>query len=156
MLYCGASKLAELHRQWTPAHIHIHRRVPAFSTLHPQDTTSSSDINIHIHITKMAEPPQQTAAAAFPAPPVFYKNFTLENQRKLEELQAAPASTQSDDGSATESKETASQSLPPELLCLIPPKPPTEGQYRSFGDTWNVRMLSCRIALGSYRSGWVM
>ncbi|KAF3902525.1 hypothetical protein ABW21_db0204739 [Orbilia brochopaga] len=76
----------------------------------------------------MAEEQQRNTASAFPAPPPFFKNFTPENQAKLKELQRE--STPKDDGGA--------QTLPPELVCLIPPKPPTEGQYRSFGDAWNI------------------
>ncbi|KAK6354821.1 Mediator of RNA polymerase II transcription subunit 7 [Orbilia brochopaga] len=79
----------------------------------------------------MADDQQRNTASAFPAPPPFFKNFTPENQAKLKELQRA-SNRAEDDGGAS------SQQLPPELVCLIPPKPPTEGQYRSFGDAWNI------------------
>ncbi|KAJ6261337.1 Mediator of RNA polymerase II transcription subunit [Drechslerella dactyloides] len=80
----------------------------------------------------MADDQQRNTASAFPAPPPFFKNFTPENQAKLKELQRESNRVEDDGGDAP------SQSLPPELVCLIPPKPPTEGQYRSFGDTWNI------------------
>ncbi|KAF3936928.1 hypothetical protein ABW19_dt0207276 [Dactylella cylindrospora] len=81
----------------------------------------------------MADEQQRNTASAFPAPPQFYKNFTAENQAKLKELRGASSQNSED-----LTQEDASNALPPELLCLIPPKAPTEGQYRSFGDTWNI------------------
>ncbi|KAK6526975.1 Mediator of RNA polymerase II transcription subunit 7 [Arthrobotrys megalospora] len=78
----------------------------------------------------MADEQQRNTASAFPTPPTFYTHFTPANQEKLKEFQAA-AAKDADEGNA-------SRELPDELVCLIPPKPPTEGQYRSFGDTWNI------------------
>ncbi|KAK6538867.1 Mediator of RNA polymerase II transcription subunit 7 [Orbilia ellipsospora] len=84
----------------------------------------------------MADDQQRNTASAFPAPPPFYSHFTLENQAKLKEFQAQEAS--GNDETNVGENASSQQQLPPELVCLIPPKPPTEGQYRSFGDTWNI------------------
>ncbi|KAF3917871.1 hypothetical protein ABW20_dc0107188 [Dactylellina cionopaga] len=86
----------------------------------------------------MADEQQRNTASAFPAPPTFYEHFTEENQAKLKEIQASLLSSTSNPSEGDDAAKHASQSLPPELVCLIPPKPPTEGQYRSFGDTWNI------------------
>ena len=78
----------------------------------------------------MAEQPQPaTISAAFPAPPPFYKSFTPQN---LERLQAHLKST----GQPTQPPTASTPdvlSLPAELRNLIPPPPPAEGKYRSFG-----------------------
>ena len=65
--------------------------------------------------------------AAFPPPPPFYKQFTVENLAKLEDLQGAEAES---------NKETTA--LPKELQYLVPPPPPIEGSYHSFGGTYEV------------------
>ena len=66
---------------------------------------------------------QQQALSAFPAPPPFYKHFTPDNLLRVKELQ--------DSG----------QDIPPELRPLLPPAPPEEGTYHSFGDPYHVRSL---------------
>ncbi|TKA58703.1 hypothetical protein B0A49_10562 [Cryomyces minteri] len=74
----------------------------------------------------MAEEERRTSSAPFPAPPPFYKFFTEENLSRLKELQStAPKSTSTTASSILD--------LPPELRYLIPPEPPNNGKYRSFG-----------------------
>ena len=84
----------------------------------------------------MAEEQDSRRASLFPAPPTFYTHFTPANQEKLKEFQAA---------AKNDEDENASKELPAELVCLIPPKPPTE-KYQSFGQIWTVRLSSHRFA----------
>jgi mediator of RNA polymerase II transcription subunit 7 len=60
-------------------------------------------------------------SSAFPPPPPFYKFFTSENLRLLKS------------GNPPESPEKKR-----ELQYLVPPAPPTEGSYSTFGDVWPV------------------
>ncbi|KAF3207139.1 Mediator of RNA polymerase II transcription subunit 7 [Orbilia oligospora] len=76
----------------------------------------------------MAEEQDSRRASLFPAPPTFYTHFTPANQEKLKEFQAA---------AKNDEDENASKELPAELVCLIPPKPPTE-KYQSFGQIWTL------------------
>ena len=82
----------------------------------------------------MADQPQPgTISAAFPAPPPFYNSFTPHN---LESLQAHLESSGQSTSPATQPTTAPIPdilSLPPELRNLIPPPPPAEGKYRSFG-----------------------
>ncbi|KAK6512277.1 Mediator of RNA polymerase II transcription subunit 7 [Arthrobotrys musiformis] len=77
----------------------------------------------------MAEEQDSRRASLFPAPPTFYTHFTPANQEKLKEFQTA-IKTDGDD-------QDASKELPAELVCLIPPKPPTD-KYQSFGQIWTL------------------
>lgn len=86
----------------------------------------------------MAEQTQhpQQISAPFPAPPPFYKHFTKENTSQLRRIRReADASQQhADEVNGNEHKRDVDiLSLPPELRYLIPPPPPTEGKYKSFG-----------------------
>jgi mediator of RNA polymerase II transcription subunit 7 len=56
-----------------------------------------------------------------PAPPPFWKQFTPENIAQVKELQ--------ENG----------EPVPTTLEVLLPPPPPTDGKYRSFGDIFDVR-----------------
>ncbi len=74
-------------------------------------------------------------SAAFPAPPPFCKHFTSENLVRLQEV--CP------DHGSEEVRRDALESaqllgLPPELRYLIPPEPPQDGIYKSFGAQYNV------------------
>ena len=74
----------------------------------------------------MAEQQQPSVlSAAFPAPPPFYKHFTSENIDRLKDLQQHQA-------------EAELNELPEDLRYLVPPLPPTDGTYSSFGDSYNV------------------
>ncbi|KAI9759578.1 MAG: hypothetical protein M4579_002244 [Chaenotheca gracillima] len=85
-------------------------------------------------------------AAAFPAPPPFYKHFTPENLARLKQIQnpqqipSNSPSTSTFVSQRTPPKSPAEDKdpLPAELRCLIPPPPPTTGPYRSFGDQFQL------------------
>ncbi|KAI9765422.1 MAG: Mediator of RNA polymerase II transcription subunit 7 [Geoglossum simile] len=83
----------------------------------------------------MAEPQQgHTHAAAFPAPPPFFRHFTTENLSRLKDQRAGTQRAVS--GGSTNQAEL--ENLPDELRCLIPPIPPEDGRYWSFGDRYNI------------------
>lgn len=85
----------------------------------------------------MAEQHQSNLlAAAFPAPPPFYKHFTPENIKRLRELQTEQQDARGDEHISERTLDPSK--LPLELSYLIPPSPPTAGTYRSFGDSYNV------------------
>ncbi|KAL9087491.1 MAG: hypothetical protein Q9165_006602 [Trypethelium subeluteriae] len=76
----------------------------------------------------MGEEQRQPHAAAFPAPPPYYKHFTAKNVARLKDLQQS--SSASVELALDEKPEVA---LPADLQCLIPPEPPSDGKCRSFG-----------------------
>ena len=57
-----------------------------------------------------------------PPPPPFWRQFTEKNIAKVEELQAN------------------AQPIPQNLRALIPPQVPSNGIYRSFGGSFDVRI----------------
>lgn len=63
-------------------------------------------------------------SSVFPAPPKYYKYFTKENLEELEKYKDDDDNIKEDD-------------LPQSLSHLIPPKPPVDTQYRSFGNVWH-------------------
>ena len=82
----------------------------------------------------MADQPQPgTISAAFPAPPPFYKSFTPQNLERLQAHLDSSSQTTSPATQPTTAPIPDILSLPPELRNLIPPPPPAEGKYRSFG-----------------------
>ncbi|CAF9909713.1 MAG: Mediator of RNA polymerase II transcription subunit 7 [Alectoria fallacina] len=89
----------------------------------------------------MADQPQPgTISAAFPAPPPFYKSFTPQNLESLQKYidpqgQSTSRATQPISGHVSDLL-----SLPPELRNLVPPPPPVEGKYRSFGTLHEVSL----------------
>ncbi|KAL9072577.1 MAG: hypothetical protein Q9157_005037 [Trypethelium eluteriae] len=76
----------------------------------------------------MGEEQRQPLAAAFPAPPPYYKHFTAKNVARLKDLQQSSSASQD---IAPDGKPEVE--IPPELQCLIPPEPPSDGKCRSFG-----------------------
>ncbi|KAI9776864.1 MAG: Mediator of RNA polymerase II transcription subunit 7 [Geoglossum umbratile] len=85
----------------------------------------------------MAEPHQgHTHAAAFPAPPPFFKHFTAENLSRLKDIQRPNTQSVGDGDSST--NQTELENLPDELKYLIPPIPPDDGRYWNFGDRYNI------------------
>lgn len=70
-----------------------------------------------------AEQPQQIPEAAYPAPPPFWKNFTLANEEELKKVEAWSGDEQS------------RQKLPLHLAYLRPPPPPSASaeSYTTFG-----------------------
>ena len=67
----------------------------------------------------------RTLSAAFPTPPPFYKDFTKENVSQLNRLRR--------EAGAEEVR------VPAVLHNLLPPEPPADGRYRSFGIQHDVR-----------------
>jgi len=67
-------------------------------------------------------------AAAFPTPPPYYKSFTKENVQRLRKLQKEGGVSPDDPLDAVDR-----QSLPQELRNLVPPEPPADGRFKSFG-----------------------
>ncbi|KAI9673054.1 MAG: Mediator of RNA polymerase II transcription subunit 7 [Caeruleum heppii] len=103
----------------------------------------------------MTDPQQQphqppTLSATFPAPPPFYKYFTPDNNKRLKEIHHTHRETLSDVVSqsttttapdwpgTTSPTSSVPTHLPPDLLFLVPPRPPTEGSYNVFGDPYHV------------------
>lgn len=102
-------------------------------------------------------PPQQeptiAAAAAsaissaFPAPPPFYKSFTPTNIALLAARQNSDSSHPPPESilSAVEGEEA----VVGDLAHLVPPLPPQDGKYRSFGILHDVRFLISSCAFQS-------
>jgi mediator of RNA polymerase II transcription subunit 7 len=65
-----------------------------------------------------------------PNPPNFYKQFTTANLERLEQWKKEHASSSS---TAAEGITSQILRLPPELRYLVPPEPPSSGDYRLFG-----------------------
>lgn len=76
--------------------------------------------------------------APFPTPPPFYRNFTKQNVSKLRELRKEAAKNKSDGTDDSKTPEIDVLSLPSELRYLIPPEPPVDGRYKSFGGHYDV------------------
>jgi mediator of RNA polymerase II transcription subunit 7 len=87
---------------------------------------------------------QNVLAAAFPAPPPFWQNFTPENLTCISELRASQSQTSAKSDPATELP-IRLLDLPAELRCLQPPEPPADGIYRCFGDLYNVRNYGLKL-----------
>lgn len=76
-------------------------------------------------------------SSAFPAPPPFYKSFTPTNiallaARDASHLKAEESFSSTVEGGGGEEAEAAA-AVGGELAHLIPPLPPQDGKYRSFG-----------------------
>ena len=80
-------------------------------------------------------------AATFPAPPPFWREFSEDNLNRISELRVAQSGEASKTYDPAVSLPARILDLPPELRFLQPPEEPTTGVYRSFGDTYNVRIL---------------
>lgn len=86
----------------------------------------------------MAEQGQAPAMAApFPNPPPYYKHFTKENLARLSEIQKSQSIADGETGGALDKS-----ALPEELRCLVPPEPPADGKYKSFGVQHDVSTTS--------------
>lgn len=70
-------------------------------------------------------------SAAFPTPPPYYKHFTKQNVTKVRQIRKE---------AATNTNQIHVESLPAELRYLIPPEPPADGRYKSFGAQHDVRI----------------
>lgn len=88
---------------------------------------------------------EQSAAAAapFPTPPPFYQHFTKQNLSRLRQLRKEASATKSQ--TTTDGAQDPTQtdidvlSLPTELRYLIPPQPPQDGRYKSFGAAFDLQ-----------------
>lgn len=81
----------------------------------------------------MAEKPQ--TKANFPTPPPFYQHFTKDNINKLRQIRKEQGTSQPDpeETRASETKDVDISTLPQDLRYLIPPPPPADGKWRTFG-----------------------
>jgi mediator of RNA polymerase II transcription subunit 7 len=70
-------------------------------------------------------------SAAFPTPPPYYKYFTKPNVTEVRQIRRE---------AATNTNQVDVESLPAELRYLIPPEPPADGRYKSFGAQHDVRV----------------
>lgn len=98
---------------------------------------------------QQSQQPQEEQLAplstVYPQPPPFYKNFSKQNVSELRRLRkeaGIPPSgptpqgqTNGDDSNGEQKKDIDILSLPPELRYLIPPAPPADGNYTSFGQS---------------------
>ena len=85
----------------------------------------------------------KTISTTFPIPPPFYKHFTEENRERLRGL--VEDASDPIDGSKPEQnidKQPQLSELPAELQFLVPPSPPKDGCYTSFGARYDVRKLT--------------
>lgn len=124
--------------------IHPYLRLPLQTSCMQQDRSA----HLLLYNPMAEQQPSGAVSAAFPAPPPFYKHFTEQNLAHLKELQNSPPSSDprttdpSDDSNKAPSTDAHRLlDLPPELRYLIPPPPPPTGEYRSFGDHYNVPPL---------------
>lgn len=79
----------------------------------------------------------QGLAAYFPPPPPFYKHFTTKNLERLQELQTSANAEHSENAHVDSRAGLTKQQileLPTEIRYLIPPEPPADGKYKSFGE----------------------
>lgn len=105
---------------WLPPQIWTFPVPPPITTL--RSVTSNS----------MADQAQaRMLSAAFPTPPPYYKHFTKQNVTKVRQIRKE---------AATNTNQIDVDSLPAELRYLIPPEPPADGRYKSFGAQHDVRI----------------
>lgn len=100
----------------------------------------------------MAEAGQQKVTAAFPPPPPFWKHFTSQNLKKLDECKK-----EHEEKSGSKQIWTPEAlrmlELPPELRFLVPPQAPTSSSYSLFGESQSVfislaPVLYCILVIG--------
>lgn len=84
----------------------------------------------------------QPLAAAYPAPPFFYRQFTAQHVARLKEFQCEFATSED---SALEQEPKLD--IPADLQCLIPPEPPTDGKFRCFGGALEVCSPTTRMPI---------
>ncbi|PSK54835.1 Mediator of RNA polymerase II transcription subunit 7 [Elsinoe australis] len=90
----------------------------------------------------MAEQGQAPAMAApFPNPPPYYKHFTKENLARLSEIQKSQLTAKGETGGTLDKS-----AMPEELRCLVPPEPPADGKYKSFGVQHDLKQPDISLA----------
>lgn len=92
----------------------------------------------------MAEKPQ--TKANFPVPPPFFKHFTKDNIAQLRQIRKDNGTSQSTEGAddnttSEDSKDIDITALPPNLRYLVPPPPPADGKWRTFGAQHDLHAL---------------
>lgn len=83
---------------------------------------------------------EQQLPATFPAPPLFFKDFTPEHIARIDELRTAHAGLSKARFDPATSLPVQILDLPSELRCLQPPELPANGMYRCFGIDCTVRI----------------
>lgn len=87
----------------------------------------------------MAEQSQaRMLSAAFPTPPPYHKHFTKENVSQLRQIRKDIAANRTGGDDSTEQSGLDVIALPTELRFLVPPEPPADGRYKSFGADYDV------------------
>ncbi|KAF7845725.1 hypothetical protein BT93_L0970 [Corymbia citriodora subsp. variegata] len=87
----------------------------------------------------MAEQSQaRMLSAAFPTPPPYYKQFTKENVTRIRQIRKEAAANRAQSEVADEPSGIDISSLPAELQYLVPPEPPADGRYKSFGGQYDL------------------
>lgn len=72
--------------------------------------------------------------ANFPIPPPFYKHFTKDNIAQLRQIRTEKTGSQPTEDSTSElPKDLDTAALPADLRYLVPPPPPADGKWRTFG-----------------------
>ena len=97
------------------------------------------------------QPPPNQLAAAFPAPPFFWKQFTPENIEHIEKLRAEQLVKQDIVDKSSYRLPPRILDLPTELRFLQPPESPASGRYRCFGKGFTVCWVPRQI--GDFKSG---
>ena len=90
-----------------------------------------------LYLNAIMDEDEGQLSTTFPQPPPFYKHFTSQNLERLKES----TNSKAQGGNPNEALGPTSPrllDLPPELRYLIPPEPPADGKYRSFGLPQNV------------------
>lgn len=96
---------------------------------------------------QQAQQNKRVPKATFPRPPPFYKHFTKQNQSALRQLRKENASQKQVDGDDRGEPHIDIPSLPLELRYLVPPEPPAEGKWKSFGVRHDVRQRVASVLL---------
>ncbi|KAI9734000.1 MAG: Mediator of RNA polymerase II transcription subunit 7 [Cirrosporium novae-zelandiae] len=79
---------------------------------------------------------QGAVSTSFPDPPPFYQSFTEDNINRLDDIQKSNQIESKDELERWRALRVLD--LPSELRLLIPPEPPSSGDYMSFGDHYSL------------------
>ncbi|KAG9239129.1 MED7 protein-domain-containing protein [Amylocarpus encephaloides] len=86
------------------------------------------------------QPELNRLAASFPAPPPFWKEFTEENLDRISKLRVSQTFDNLKNFNPATTLPLKLLEPPPELRYLQPPDPPAKGQYRCFGDQYDLNI----------------
>jgi mediator of RNA polymerase II transcription subunit 7 len=105
------------------------------SLLRERELNLSSQLYTLKEVSSMAEKPP--TKANFPIPPPFYKHFIKDKIAQLHQIQKEKTESQATDniGDSISAKpeEIDPTGLPADLRYLVPPPPPADGKWRTFG-----------------------